>query len=381
MQLNAEMERYLIENQEELKQIIRDLCAIPAPSHHEELRAEFCKTWFEKNGFANVTIDEALNVICPVGVTEDNDIIVFMAHTDTVFPDMEPLPFREEDGKFFSPGVCDDTANLAVLMIVARWFVQQGLKPKQGIVFVANSCEEGLGNLKGSRAICDRYGERMKELITLDGVTMDAFVNQAVGSHRYRVTVRTEGGHSFGKFGNRNAIRCMASLIDSLYSVKVPEENGSKTTYNVGIISGGTSVNTIAQECEMLYEYRSDNKNCLAAMEKMFYAMVEAYRATGIEVEVDRIGERPCAGDLDPVRYDALMDRAAESLRDVLGLEAKYRSGSTDCNIPLSRGIPAVCIGVCVGAGCHTREEWLDVASLQDGSRFFMDFLAKCFVM
>jgi len=131
----------------------------------------------------------------------------------------------------------------------------------------------------------------------------------------------------------------------------------------------------------MLYEYRSDNKNCLAAMEKMFYAMVEAYRATGIEVEVDRIGERPCAGDLDPVRYDALMDRAAESLRDVLGLEAKYRSGSTDCNIPLSRGIPAVCIGVCVGAGCHTREEWLDVASLQDGSRFFMDFLAKCFVM
>ena len=381
MLLNAEMERYLKEHQEELKQIIRDLCAIPAPSHHEELRAEFCKTWFEENGFPHAEIDEALNVICPVGVTEDNDVIVFMAHTDTVFPDLEPLPFREEDGKFYSPGVCDDTANLAVLMLVARWFVQKGFQPKQGIVFVANSCEEGLGNLKGSRAVCDRYGERMKELITLDGVTMDAFVNQAVGSHRYRVTVRTEGGHSFGKFGNRNAIRCMASLIDSLYSVKVPEENGSKTTYNVGIISGGTSVNTIAQECEMLYEYRSDNKNCLAAMEKMFSAMVEAYRATGIEVEVERIGDRPCAGELDPVRYDALMNRAAESLRDVLGLEAKHRSGSTDCNIPLSRGIPAVCIGVCRGAGCHTREEWLDVASLYDGCRFFMDFLAKYFIM
>ena len=135
MLLNAEMERYLKEHQEELKQIIRDLCAIPAPSHHEELRAEFCKKWFEENGFPHAEIDEALNVICPVGVTEDNDIIVFMAHTDTVFPDLEPLPFREEDGKFYSPGVCDDTANLAVLMLVARWFVQHGLQPKQGIVF------------------------------------------------------------------------------------------------------------------------------------------------------------------------------------------------------------------------------------------------------
>ena len=377
MILNAAMERYLEDSREDLLKLIRDLCAIPAPSNHEELRAAFCKEWFEQNGGTNVEIDEALNVICPCGVTADNDIVVFMAHTDTVFPEMEPLPFREEDGKYYSPGVCDDTANLAVLMIVARWFLQGGYQPKCGILFVANSGEEGLGNLKGSRAICDRYGDRMKELITLDGVSFAEFVNHAVGSHRYRVTVRTEGGHSFSKFGNRNAIRCMASLIDSLYSVKVPEENGSKTTYNVGIISGGTSVNTIAQECEMLYEYRSDHKNCLAAMEKMFYAMVEAYRATGIEVEAERIGERPCSGDLDPVRYQALMDRAAESLRDVIGVEPKYRSGSTDCNIPLSRGIPAVCISVVTGAGCHTRTEWLELASLQKGCRFFMDLLAK----
>jgi len=380
MRLTQEMERYIADHQEELKKLIRDLCAIPAPSHHEERRAAFCKEWFEQNGGKNVEIDEALNVICPYGVTEDNDIIVFMAHTDTVFPDMEPMPLREEDGKYYCPGVCDDTANLAVLMIVARYFMQKEAQPKCGLLFVANSGEEGLGNLKGSRAICERYGSRMKELITLDGLSLDDLVNEAVGSHRYRVTVRTEGGHSFGRFGNRNAIRCMASLIDALYTVKVPEENGSKTTYNVGTISGGTSVNTIAQECEMLYEYRSDNRNCLAAMQKMFAAMIEAYRATGIEIDVELLGERPCAGDVDPVRWKDLLDRSEASIREVLGLEPKYHSGSTDCNIPLSLGIPAVCMGVVRGAGCHTRTEWLDLSSLQEGSRLFMDFLAYYFV-
>ena len=380
MRLNQEMERYIADHQEELKKLIRDLCAIPAPSNHEELRAAFCKEWFEQNGGENVEIDEALNVICPYGVTEHNDIIVFMAHTDTVFPDLEPMPLREEDGKYYCPGVCDDTANLAVLMIVARYFMQKAAKPRCGLLFVANSGEEGLGNLKGSRAICERYGSRMKELITLDGLSLDDLVNEAVGSHRYRVTVRTEGGHSFGRFGNRNAIRCMSSLIDSLYTVKVPEENGSKTTYNVGTISGGTSVNTIAQECQMLYEYRSDNKNCLAAMQKMFGAMIEAYRATGIEIDVELLGERPCAGDVDPVRWKDLLDRSETSIREVLGLEPKYHSGSTDCNIPLSLGIPSVCMGVVIGAGCHTRTEWLDLASLQEGCRLFIDFLAYYFV-
>lgn len=381
MRLTQNMEQYLREHMEEMVQLIRDMCAIPAPSNHEELRADFCKKWFEENGFTNVEIDEALNVVCPVGVTEDNDLVVFMAHTDTVFPDLEPMPLKEEDGKIYCPAVCDDTANLAVLMLVARYFIQCGMQPKVGMLFVANSGEEGLGNLKGSRAICDRYGDRMLELVTLDGVALNHLVNEAVGSHRYRVTIRTEGGHSFGRFGNRNAIRCMASLIDSLYSVKVPEENGSKTTYNVGTISGGTSVNTIAQECQMLYEYRSDNKNCLAAMQKMFTAMVEAYRATGIEVEVEMLGERPCAGEMDPERWNTLMNRAAGSVREVLGLEPQFRSGSTDCNIPLSRGIPAVCMGVCVGAGCHTRGEWLEVSSLYDGGRLFMDFLADYFHM
>ena len=379
MRLTLDMERYLAESQAELRQLIRDLCAIPAPSHHEEGRAEFCRRWLEENGGENVVIDEALNVICPCGGTKDGDVTVIMAHTDTVFPDTEPLPFREADGRFYCPGVCDDTANLAVLLIGARYFLRRGTPPKTGLVFVANSCEEGLGNLKGSRAIAARYGSRLRELISLDGTRLNALVTKAVGSHRYRVTVRTEGGHSFGAFGNRNAIRCLASLIDALYTVKVPVDGDSRTTYNVGTISGGTSVNTIDQEAEMLYEYRSDSRVCLGQMQRMFEQMTAAYAATGIDVEVEKLGDRPCAGAVDPARQQALLDRVSSSIRDVLGQEPCCCSGSTDCNIPLSLGIPAVCMGVCTGSGCHTREESLELDSLLPGSRLFLDFLADYF--
>lgn len=379
MRLTLDMERYLAESQAELRQLIRDLCAIPAPSHHEEGRAEFCRRWLEENGGENVIIDEALNVICPCGGTKDGNVTVIMAHTDTVFPDTEPLPFREADGRFYCPGVCDDTANLAVLLIGARYFLRRGTPPKTGLVFVANSCEEGLGNLKGSRAIAARYGSRLRELISLDGTRLNALVTKAVGSHRYRVTVRTEGGHSFGAFGNRNAIRCLASLIDALYTVKVPVDGDSRTTYNVGTISGGTSVNTIAQEAEMLYEYRSDSRVCLGQMQRMFEQMTAAFAATGIDVEVEKLGDRPCAGAVDPARQQALLDRVFSSIRDVLGQEPCCCSGSTDCNIPLSLGIPAVCMGVCTGSGCHTREESLELDSLLPGSRLFLDFLADYF--
>ena len=128
MMLTKEMLSYIEENTEDIKQIIRDLCAIPAPSHHEEKRAEYCRAWFRANGFENVQIDEALNVVCRYQVTDENDLVVFMAHTDTVFPDTEPMPFREDEKKMYAPGVCDDTANLAVLMVCARYFVQRKLR-------------------------------------------------------------------------------------------------------------------------------------------------------------------------------------------------------------------------------------------------------------
>ncbi len=380
MNVTNEMKQYLKDSKEDILLLIRELCAIPAPSNMEEKRAEFCKNWFLANGAEDVEIDEALNVICQYGLTDDNDVTVFMAHTDTVFPDTDPLPFKEEDGKYFCPGVCDDTSNLAVLMICARYFLRNKIPSKHGLVFVANSGEEGLGNLKGSRAICERYGKRLKELITIDGIALDKIVTRAVGSHRYRVSVKTEGGHSFANFGNRNAIHALSSMISTLYAIKVPKEQDSHTTYNVGAISGGTSVNTIAEDAEMLYEYRSDSKTCLEKMEKAFFAVVEAYRAMGIFVDVKLIGERPCASEIDKERYEDLIARGAASIKRVLNTEALFRSGSTDCNIPLSLGIPSICISGCSGGRCHTRDEFLVLESLDTGTALFMDFLAYYFI-
>ena len=380
MALSENLERYIESCREEIRQLIRDLCAIPAPSHHEEARAAFCKAWFERNGGQGVYIDEALNVICPWGDTGDNDLAVLMAHTDTVFPDTTPMPFREEGDVMYCPGVTDDTANLAVLMICARYIMENRLPVKTGLLFVANSCEEGMGNLKGSRAVVKRYGSRMRELITLDGTDLVSIVTRAVGSHRYRVTARTDGGHSFRDFGNRNAIEVLAGLVEALYRVEVPRRGDSHTTYNVGVISGGTSVNTIAQNAEMLYEYRSDSRDCLASMQDTFEEILRRCVPPDAEVAVELIGERPCAGDVDGNAMEDLIRRGSDAVRAVTGREAALTAGSTDCNIPLSAGIPAVCLGVCVGGKCHTREEWLDASSLEDGCRLFMEFLISSYL-
>ena len=377
--MTADMERYARSVQEEVRELLRELCVIPAPSNQEEKRAEFCRAWFERNGFENVRVDGAQNVLAPVNVDLDGveEFDVIMAHTDIVFPETTPLKVREEGDFWHCPGIGDDTANLVVLMVCARYFREHFPAGRRGILFVANSGEEGLGNLRGSRKIVETFGSRIREFGSLDSACMNRMVTRAVGSHRYKVTVRTEGGHSFARFGNRNAIHYLASMITLLYSIKVPANGDSKTTYNVGMISGGTSVNTIAQSAEMMYEYRSDDRSCLEKMEKLFKSAIETFRATGVEVEVEKVGDRPCGGDVDQARLQTLRDRYCTSVRDVLGLDVICGSSSTDCNIPLSQGIPAVCFGVCRSAGAHTLGEKLEIASLRDGCRLLLDFLYR----
>ena len=206
---------------------------------------------------------------------------------------------------------------------------------------------------------------------------MTRYVKKAVGSHRYKVTVRTEGGHSYGAFGNRNAIHVLSSMICALYTVKVPQVGDSRTTYNVGGISGGTSVNTIGQNAEMLYEYRSDNYECLEKMRVMFNNTIEMYRSMGVTVEVELLGERPCGIPVDEEKMTVLRNRYLNALKDALDMEAFAGSSSTDCNIPLSMGIPAICFGVCRGSGCHTREEKLEVASLYDGCKLALQLFCN----
>ena len=368
---------YIERHGKETLQLLKTLGSIPAPSNHEEKRAAFCKEWLQLQGVKDVFVDEALNVVVPIGCTESNPLFVFLAHTDIVFPDTEELTVTERDGRLLAPGIGDDTASVAALMMVAKYLAETGLTPRgHGVLLVLNSGEEGLGNLRGSRQIVRTYGPRIREFCSFDSAN-GVVVDRSVGSRRYRVEVRTEGGHSYNKFGNRNAIACLASMITTLYGVKPPEVG--KTTYNVGVIGGGTSVNTIAQQAEMLYEFRSDRKEGLDAMEKMFRSVVEAYRSMGITVHAELIGERPCMGEVDADRQKALVEKAAAAVREHFHTEPKFHSGSTDCNIPLAEGIPAVCVGCYFGDGAHTRREWVEIASLQNGLNLALDLILRSF--
>ena len=358
--------------------LLRTLGKIPAPSHHEEKRAAFVQSWLEQQGLQGVHTDSALNVVCPIGVTDNNPVVVLMAHMDIVFFDTDELLMREEDGKLYAPGIGDDTANLVALMMAAKYVAEHRPAPRIGVLIVANSCEEGLGNLKGSMQIMQDYAGRVVELISIDG-GMERIVNDAVGSHRMRVTIRAQGGHSYGAFGNTNAIVQMAQLITRLYEKQPPTER--KTTYNVGVIEGGTTVNSICAECSILYEYRSESRDCLAEMEAFFNQTIEETRASGVDVSVDVLGVRPCASGVDPERLHELTVRMAGLMNGLTGRTIRVGAGSTDANSPLSQGVPAVTIGGIDGALAHTRGEWIDTASLRIGQRIALASLLQYFYL
>jgi len=363
----AKIREYIEKNIEGVYKLIRDLCAIPAPSHYEEKRAEFCKTWLSEIGAEGVYIDEAKNVILPFGDINQGDGAVIAAHLDTVFPDTEPMPYSDDGEKLYAPGVGDDTASVAVMLFAAKFLIENKIKPRRPLLIVANSCEEGLGNLKGTRQLFADCAGKIREFITFDS-GLDSICTSCVGSHRYEVTVFTEGGHSFTKFGNNNAIHRLSEIITGIYDIDVPRYDNSVTTYNVGEISGGTSVNTIAENATMLCEYRSNDERCLSEMKEKFQKLFDGANRGTVKVNVKTVGERPCASKkLDTGSQDDLSERCAEIIGGVIGKKPIFRAASTDCNIPLSLGVPAVSIGVYRGALSHTRGEWVEKASLIPG--------------
>lgn len=362
--MEAELRQYVDAHFDETIELLKTLGKIPAPSHHEDMRAQFCRDWFVNQGAQQVDIDEAKNVICTIVGDKKDEYVVIMAHMDVVFPDMEELPMREVDGKLYAPGIGDDTANLVNLMMTVKYLLEKKVKPHQTLLFVANSCEEGLGNLKGSKQILKCYGREIQEWISFD-CNLGECVDRAVGSYRYQVTVRTQGGHSYGDFGRDNSIAVLADMIHDLYQIEPPTRE--KTTYNVGVIEGGSTVNSIAQKASMLYEFRSADQSCLKEMEEKFQTVIDMYREKGYDVEVEIIGIRPGSGSVNPVRLKALTDANVAVIKACYDGEVDVRPSSTDANIPLSVGIPANTFGTVTGALEHTREEWIEIESMRSG--------------
>lgn len=372
--IKALAEQYAAECIDEQEALLRTLGRIPAPSRQEDLRAEFCRDWFLNQGSKDVTIDKMKNVVCKFGCDTHEDLVVFMAHTDIVFPDLEPLTMRDDGRKLFAPGIGDDTSNLVNLMMAFKYLLKNDIKTNCGFLVVANSCEEGLGNLDGCKEIFAAYGNRIKAFYSFDGY-MSQCCSEAVGSYRYRVTVKTQGGHSWLDFGKPNAIEILCGLVEDLYKIQIPTE--AQTTYNVGRIEGGTTVNTVAQDAHMLYEFRSTAQKCLDEMEKKFNDTINACQSRGGKVDVELLGVRPGNGPVPKEELEQFTAKSADIISNFFFEKLDYDAYSTDGNVPLSMGIPANTIGTVSGGGAHTREEWVDLDSLPAGLKIVLSLMLE----
>jgi acetylornithine deacetylase/succinyl-diaminopimelate desuccinylase-like protein len=372
MTLTKEHLDYLHENEKKAREFLMKLASIPAPSNQENLRAQACADWLRSLGAEDVKLDSTGNVIYLVGSAE-GPLTVFSAHSDVVFQDTDSLPVSVREGKIFCPGIGDDTANVVALLLAAGYLAQRKLVPKKGgLLFVIDAGEEGLGNLRGCRAVLKRFGRHVRRFYSFD-LEYKHGINRAVGSRRYRITLRTRGGHSYHDFGTKSAIAAMAEIIAELYRIPLPE--GGKTTYNVGMVRGGTSVNTIAEEARFLYEFRSDEERNLEYMEKHFREVLRRHEAEDLEIKVLPLGERPCGHGVDPSAEQRLVNQVRDCVREHCGFTPEFTAGSTDCNMPLSMGIPSVCIGCYEGGGEHTREEYVKIDSLFKGYEIAFDIV------
>lgn len=371
-----EVDAWCREHAQEQLALLKELAAIPAPSHMETKRAEYIRNWLLSQGADRVLIDDAQNVIFPFCCDGNDSLLLCMAHTDVVFPDTTPLPVREENGRLYAPGVGDDTTNVVAMMLCIKFLLTHPDVYSEPTLFVFDSCEEGLGNLKGIRKIMEDYSGNIREMVSFD-LQWNSIISRAVGSERWEVNVSTPGGHSYVDFGVPNAIRHLSELICQLHQQPVPQKENTKTTFNVGLISGGTSVNTIPQHASMTYEYRSDDQECLNVMAAQFRQILDHYTADSVAISARPLGIRPCGREIPRETHEKLIHRCSIAVEKVSGIQPRLCSGSTDANIPLSLGIPAVTFGLYRGSGAHTREEFVELDSLIPGLKIGLTFLLQ----
>jgi acetylornithine deacetylase/succinyl-diaminopimelate desuccinylase-like protein len=352
---------------------------IPAPTDQEEARADWVAQAMQMLVMEDVSIDAHRNVYGRIPGRQPGPALMVSAHTDTVFPMETDLTFRQDQasGHIFGPGIGDNSAGVAGLLAVAdglQTLLHQDpdLVPPVDIWFVANSGEEGLGDLRGMRAAVDRLAKLPHGLgasLVIEGMGMGRIVHRALGSKRLRISVQAPGGHSWGDFGAGSAVHVLTRLAADLSQLKVTKR--PKSAFNIGRIWGGTSVNTIAQQAALELDMRSESPSGLARLVEQTRDIVAHHRRAVVDdpdvsIHVEVIGDRP-AGEIPKNHF---LVRAAGQALTAAGLNEApdLRISSTDANVPLSRGIPAVCVGITQGGDAHRLSEWITPEPLGRGT-------------
>ncbi|PWT72877.1 MAG: peptidase M20 [Proteobacteria bacterium] len=355
------------------------LTKIPAPPFGEHERAEWLRQRFSLLGLTDVHIDEIGNVVGlrPGVDPKAKKVLAISAHIDTVFPDGTPLKVRREADRLFGPGISDNGAGLTGLLAVAEALNAADVQTQLPILFVGNVGEEGEGDVRGMRYLFGEsdWGDAIQYTLILDGAGTDSIVTQALGSKRFQITVNGPGGHSWSDFGIPNPIVALARAIEDFSHVSVPAD--PKTTFNIGIISGGTSVNSIPETATMKVDLRSASADEITKLEKQLrVALDQSIMETSISprrrrdgqpvlsYEMKLIGNRPAA-ELKP---NSRLLAVVQAVDQQLGNNARLQRASTDANIPLSMGKEAVAMGAGgSGGGAHTLHEWFDSTNRELG--------------
>jgi tripeptide aminopeptidase len=362
-----------------------EVTAIPAPPWGEEARSTWLRARFEELGLAEVHHDELGNVF---GIRPGKDAhalhFALSAHLDTVFPADTPIAVTREAGKLYGPGVSDNGAGITALLAIAGALRDVNIANAAPILFIGNVGEEGEGNLRGMRHIFQQpnWFESIAALVALDGAGTDTIIAEGLGSRRYEITVRGQGGHSWSDFGVANPIVALARIIDRFSQTSVP--SAPKTTFNIGIVHGGTSVNSIPESATMRVDTRSASIEQLDRLERALREAVKQgtsdssgrKKQAALSAEVQVIGDRPAA-DLPG---DAHLLKIIRAVDAQLNNTARIQRASTDANIPLSLGREAIAIGAGGGGGgAHTMNEWYDPAGRDLGlKRILLLTLAIC---
>ena len=357
----------------------KQICEIPSPPFKEHVRAADYQKRLAALGLREVQMDKEGNVFGSRAGAGKGPKLLVCAHLDTVFPEGTDVRVKEKNGKLYAPGIADDSRGLAALLSITRAFNASGIKTAGDLVFCGNVGEEGLGDLRGVKALF-RDHKDIAGFISIDGTDADKITYLATGSHRYLITYKGEGGHSFAAFGRPSAIHAMGRAIAQIADLKTPQE--PKTTFTVGVVSGGTSVNSIAAEASMQVDMRSNSERELLELEARLLAIVKRAAAEEnvrwgsdkITVQIKMVGDRP-AGVQPP---DSMIVQAAWASTQVIARKpALGEASSTDSNLPISLGIPALTLG---GGGKdefnHSPGEWFDPTNAYQGpQRIFLTIL------